>query len=264
MYNCIVKSINSSIDNIWFDDLSTKVSTYIDQSEVAFIYEQKRILLKCEKCQHLTTFADFLDLNVVNQNPVITIYKIVKRYGPKVEHYIHPNINEINLIQTSKVCTKCQSLDSINMAKIDPSNFLAIKFPDLFFTDNDFGIEHTTFFNAVSLDNDNSKFLIKQDDNNTIVRFGVKNKKMYDIVTLRIDTANIMLYSRGQPYTNTIKPDESFSKVFEYTIKLVPHYWMPQNGHLFEDDKRIRKELLALRSAVQLPKDVILYIGRFL
>ena len=131
--------------------------------------------MKCEKCQHSTTFADFLDLN--NQNPVITIYKAAKRYGPKVEHYIHPNIGGIKLIQTAKVCTKCQSLDYVNMAKFDSSKFLIIKFPNLLFTDNNYGIKVHTFMNAISLDNDNGNYLIKQDNNNTLIKFDIKKQK---------------------------------------------------------------------------------------
>lgn len=66
----------------------------------------------------------------------------------------------------------------------------------------------------------------------------------------------------GNGVEQDIEPDKRCKEIIEYNIKIID--WNLKNGKYFDRDKQIRKELLVLQSCYKFPKDVCVYIGRFL
>lgn len=245
-----VLSINGKREEYEVDAEMPVAFIGVDEDE-SLLYNSKRLVLCCQKCKKHLTFGD-LSHDDIKLN--IQLYRKRHVGGPRVEQYVFPTISGVLLIRTDKMCNVCQSAGYNNIA-------LAGKSIDIltnvhYYGLNGYNINASTLRDATEITGATVKNFIPANPGGHI-ELDISKSVVGDIVTIRVSTTTPKL-------TSGIKFDISSTLFLEYRIKLVEPYWTTKTSILFPRDQHIRKELLALQSVFRFPKDIILYIGRFL
>jgi len=247
-----VLSINGKKEEYDVDE-DMPISSIDVQSDESLLYNGKRLVLECQNCHGFLTFGD-----IAKGEKEIKLYRILNAGGPKVEHYIFPSVYGSQLIATHKMCNVCQTgqtgqKNTQNIAQFNKSGTLDIII-DTKYSKNSYNIG--PFSDAISVTGATIK--------NVLIlipyyhlELDISKCKINDIITFAVDTQIPRL-------TNGLNFDTRSVPIIEYRIKLVPDYWTTSTSKIFFRDSQIRKELLALQSVHKFPKDIILYIGRFL
>lgn len=215
------------------------VSVGIDEDE-SFVYNGKRLVLCCKKCQKHLTFGD------LEADHEIKLYRMRNIGGPRVEKYVFPFLYGVPLISTHDMCNACQDSNAIACAR---------KIMDIVIETKS-NIDVGTMYGATEVIGAKIKNYLPLVPY-THMELDIAECKAGDIVIIKISTTVPCLVG-GARFAASSTP------FLEYRIKLVEPYWTTKTSIIFLRDKQIRKELLALQSVFRFPKDIILYIGRFL
>ncbi len=220
------------------------VSVGIDEGE-SFVYNGKRLVLCCKKCQKHLTFGD-LEIEIENEKEDIKLYRMRNIGGPRVEKYVFPFLYGVPLISTHDMCGACQDSNAIACAR---------KIMDIVIETKS-NIDVGTMYGATEVIGANIKNYLPLVPY-TNMELDISKCKPGDIVIIKISTTVPCLVG-GARFAASSTP------FLEYRIKIVEPYWTTKTSIIFLCDKQIRKELISLQSVFRFPKDIILYIGRFL
>jgi hypothetical protein len=223
-----------------------------------FKYNGRYLDRKCAKCHKEFLMKDFIPEDIIEP---VTVHKSFVVASPKVEHYTELSIGNQKLIDSdNSFCKECLK-QPINLVPYPINGVLTI-FCSKLLRNTGYTINIDSFSKNITVNGLVTFGYTVIDHSDVIYNFGIRKCKVDDIVTLTINSANIML-------NRSVAPDSRHKPVIEYKIQLAQSYWSPPYGWLFERDHQIRTELLILKLClnkmnIKLSKDTVLYIGRFL
>jgi len=186
MFTIIVRSLNGANETYELS-LNSPISPIIKQPQsYRYMYNRKRLNSHCSNCQNDTILSDF----IVESDPPIDILKLLMCGGPKVEHYIHPEISKKQLIRNDSYFCKNCTINHINVIGRPIDNLLKINFKELL-NNNGYCLQLDTIFPSVTLQNVSTKsgclhILTRDSSRDVDIVFKINTNS--DSAILRIDT----------------------------------------------------------------------------